>query len=176
MGPTDRKEPAGGGQSSRPESDRTATAIITAQMAVGVVLAVSAGVFMGHALRTGYTPSWWIGGICLFIGVVLVVGGLVSARARARSIHLPSAPGARPKQADDSTAPRLGALLVYKYRLITEEQLERALEEQRRQKGGRVPLGEMLVSMKLITKSQLREALEYQRTQSRRPRGGARPS
>jgi hypothetical protein len=147
------------------------TAIIKAQMAVGVVLAVVAGPLLAHALMTGYVPSWWSGGICLLTSAVLVIAGLVSAKARDREIKLKATPAEAPvERPRDPSVPMLGALLVYKYQVITKSQLERALELQEKQGPNRQRLGEILVSMDLITRDQLREALEYQRLQAQRVR------
>jgi hypothetical protein len=56
----------------------------------------------------------------------------------------------------------LGALLVYKYRSITEWELEKALEMQRKLGKQRKRLGEILVEMGMVTRSQLGTALDYQ--------------
>jgi hypothetical protein len=66
--------------------------------------------------------------------------------------------------------PMLGALLVYKYRAITEGQLQRATEFQRKQKRRRreLLLGQVLSQeMGLVSPSQLRERLEFQQSRVR---------
>ena len=55
----------------------------------------------------------------------------------------------------------LGELLVYRYRLITNQQRTQALEQQRGGDRGRY-LGEILVDTGLISQSDLHEALDYQ--------------
>ena len=64
--------------------------------------------------------------------------------------------------------PMLGALLVYKYQALTEEQLEHALEQQRKEGKNRRRLGEILLDMGLVSSAELRKALEYQRSQARK--------
>jgi hypothetical protein len=145
-------------------------------MVVGVVLAVVAGLILAHALTTGYAPSWWSGGICLLTGIVLVVAGLVSARARRREITLGAAePVKAAEKPRDPTVPMLGALLAYKYQFVTENQLRRALEVQKKQGANKQRLGDILVSMGLLTRDQLQKALDYQRSQAERNRKHSGP-
>ena len=59
------------------------------------------------------------------------------------------------------TAMLLGELLVYRYRLITNQQRTQALEQQRESDRGR-HLGEILMDMGLISQSDLHEVLNYQ--------------
>ncbi len=56
----------------------------------------------------------------------------------------------------------IGELLVYRYRLITREQRDAALAQQR-EPGKHRRLGEVLVQMGLVTEGDLQEALDYQR-------------
>jgi hypothetical protein len=93
---------------------------------------------------------WLLGGIALVAAGVLVILGVLASR--------------RPPEL------LLGALLVYKYQLITEEQLDRALAEQGRRHRKRHRLGEILMEMELVTESQLSQVLEYQRSYERRER------
>jgi hypothetical protein len=58
----------------------------------------------------------------------------------------------------------VGALLVYKYGLITEDQLEKALERQRAQGEGKQLLGGILLDMGLVSMAELQTALAYQRS------------
>lgn len=92
-----------------------------------------------------------MGGISLLTGVLLILSA-VYTRGHHPDLALPAA-GAPEEMAEESgpAAPLLGALLVYKYRLITDEQLKRALEEQRKRPGQR-RLGEILLDMGLITR------------------------
>jgi len=58
----------------------------------------------------------------------------------------------------------IGELLVYRYRIITREQRDAALAQQR-EPGEHHRLGEVLVQMGLVTEGDLQEALDYQRDQ-----------
>ena len=73
----------------------------------------------------------------------------------------------------DVLVPMLGALLAYKYQIINEWQLEKALAIQRKQGRRRQPLGRILLDMGLVTRSELEEALDHQKGYERRKR--ARP-
>jgi hypothetical protein len=125
------------------------------------------GLVLAHGVTTNYAPSWWMGVICLVVSLALVAAGLVSSRARGRTIALTSeaAPSEEPR---DPRMPMLGALLVHKYQVITEGQLKQILAQQEKQRPDRPRLGDMLVSMGLITKDQLREALRFQQAQAQR--------
>jgi hypothetical protein len=71
-----------------------------------------------------------------------------------------------PKAASDEgepVVPLLGALLVYKYQYVTQQQLNRALGRQRKEGREKRRIGEILVGMKVVSSSQLQEALEHQR-------------
>ena len=70
-------------------------------------------------------------------------------------------PRAAPRLWEEDGAPRLGELLVHKYRAVSRQELERALEEQRRHGG---MLGHILVRMRALGYSQLLEALQEQLT------------
>ena len=77
---------------------------------------------------------------------------------------------ATPAASNDFLVPLLGALLVYRYQVLSEEQLQRALEQQRREGPDRRLLGEILLDMGLVTAPQLQTALEYQQEEARRKR------
>ncbi len=61
----------------------------------------------------------------------------------------------------------LGALLVYKFQALTEEQLQKALEQQRKEGSNKRRIGEILLDMGFISSTDLRKALDYQRSQAR---------
>jgi hypothetical protein len=158
----------------RTEPDSLSALLVKAQMAVGVALGAVAGPVFAHAVVTQQIASWWVGGICVFTGVVLTVAGLTSSKRRAQRL-LVSARPTQENQSEDAAeptgpgVPMLGALLVYKYQVITEGQLERVLKEQQRRKKPRPRLGQLLLEMGLVTRSQLYRALEYQRFCSSKP-------
>jgi len=168
MEPTERNDLFIPGYTRRARPDTITTMLIIGQVVVGVALAAVAGPLFANASTKHDVPSWWIGGTCLVTGVFLVIGGLTSRKKRMKRLLATPDPSAEPqKERRDPTMPMLGALLVYKYRAITEAQLARALEIQRKQKGDHKRLGDLLVEMGVITQAQLQKALDYQRTQAR---------
>ena len=154
------------------QEDRIAGILVKAQIAVGVVLAVVAGVAFARAIMAQDAASWWIGGVCLAIGSILTAFGLAGSKRRTQRLALlaPRAPKAvePPREKRDPGMPMLGALLVHKYQIITEGQLHDALEEQRARAGEGLPLGQVLREMGLVTDAQLQEALHYQKSRSGR--------
>jgi len=168
MEPTERNDLFIPGYTRRTKPDIITSLLIIGQVVVGVLLAAVAGPLFAHASTTHDVAAWWIGGTCLVTGVFLVIGGLTSRRKRIQ--RLLSSPEPSPDQQRaprNPTMPMLGALLVYKYRAITESQLQRALEMQRKEKGDHRRLGDLLLEMGLITEGQLHKALDYQRSHSR---------
>ncbi len=171
------------GYVSRTKPDLLSAILIKAQMVVGIALGAVAGPVFAHAVVTQQTASWWVGGISVGTGVILVVAGLTSSKRRAQRLLLSHRydrdDGAEDTtESRDPTVPMLGALLVYKYKVITPGQLERVLKEQQRRKEPRPRLGELLLEKGLVTKSQLYAALQYQSSRSTRvtaPRRVAAP-
>ena len=168
MEPTERNDLFIPGYTRRTKPDIITSLLIIGQVVVGVLLAAVAGPLFAHASTTHDVAAWWIGGTCLVTGVFLVIGGLTSRRKRIQRLLASPEPSTEPQKASrDPSMPMLGALLVYKYRVITESQLQRALEMQRKQKGNHKRLGDLLLEMGLITEAQLRKALDYQQSRSR---------
>jgi hypothetical protein len=130
------------------------------RLGFGLFLSATGGVILGHAWTAADTTWWWIGAITVLAAALLV---LSSFYIRGRGVGPP------PRQQPPATTgvlvrwpvPTLGELLVQKYRLITEPQLEEALEKQIKD-GGR--LGDILVKMGLLSQSHLEAVLEDQRT------------
>ncbi len=149
---------------SRTKSDPVTSIIVGAQVVVGIVLATTAGPVFAHAMTSQSTMLWPLGGVCLVTGVALTVAGLTSTKRRTRALLSRDEPSAEPEDTRDASVPMLGALLVYKFGVITEAQLNRALEQQRRERrrGRDVKLGELLVEMGLVNERQLRKALDHQ--------------
>jgi len=127
------------------------------RVATGFGLAIAAGADFGCAWAGGQTLLWWLGAAALVAGSVLMILGVYASRRPADML--------------------LGALLVYKYQAVTEEQLEQALAEQGHQRGKKRRLGQILVDLGYLTQSQLSEALAYQRSylQSKPAYEGAAP-
>ena len=163
MGSENSEEQHSGGGEGGGRQDLVGVTVVWGRMVVGLVLAATGGIAFGHAWTKEYAPLWWVGGITLVTGILLVLSGRY---ARSRPAGIPAgATASQPSaQERDGMAPLLGALLVYKFRLITRGQLDKALEEQRKSKRR---LGQILVQKGLITEAQLEEALEYQRSHYR---------
>jgi len=125
------------------------------RVVLGLGLAAIAGVSFGHAWTNDNMSLWVVGGVTLLTGVLLVLSGLY---VRSQAVELP-APSTGEER--EELVPLLGALLVYKYQLISHAQLQRALEEQRR--STRL-IGEILVEQRLVTEEQLQTALAHQQS------------
>lgn len=127
------------------------------QVAMGLALAATSGLWVGRAWSDRNWLSWLVGGTSLLCGVlVAVVGMRVSSPPKQVRQYRPQQ---APKRKRERTIPYLGELLVYKHRIISEKQLQEALEEQRA-RGGR--LGQILVAMGHLEHSKLSEVLEDQ--------------
>ena len=127
------------------------------RVVLGLALAAIAGVSFGHAWTNENMSLWVVGGVTLLTGVLLVLSGL----------YVRSQPKPRPAPSEEEEGeplvPLLGALLVYKYQLISHAQLQHALEEQRR--STRL-IGEILVNQGAVTEEQLQVALAHQQSYS----------
>jgi hypothetical protein len=144
-------------------ADRAAAlwvAVLWARAILGIVLAAIGGVAFGQAWANESVPWWAVGGITLLAGALLVLSGLY-ARSHPPRVSARVIVEEEPAESQEPQMPLLGALLVYKYHLITRAQLEDALREQKRTKPRR-RLGEILVLKGLITVSELEEALAFQ--------------
>jgi hypothetical protein len=129
----------------------------------GLALVAEGGVLFADARMHYGGHGAWMGLAALAAGSLLGISGLYGFLAQARGANaaadaLPATP--------ERAVPMLGALLVYKYRLVTEEQLAEALGIQRRAAEPRPRLGSILLEMGLLTMAQLQEALAYQRSLS----------
>jgi len=143
--------------------------VLWARVITGLGLSVAGGVAFGHAWTREYAPLWWVGGISLLTGI-LVLLSVFYARSRPPAISLETAVREVSTQTQEPLVPLLGALLVYKYQAISHKHLTQALTRQKTEKR---LLGEILVDMKLITRAQLRQALDYQELQMERRREAA---
>jgi hypothetical protein len=142
--------------------DRVWTAVVWLRLILGLVLAGGGGVAMGHAWTSESTPWWAVGGMTLMVGVLMVLSG-VYARSHPRGVIPHVIVTEEASEAREPSMPLLGALLVYKYQLITHRQLREALEEQRKAVPRR-RLGEILVLKGLITVRELEETLSFQQS------------
>jgi hypothetical protein len=138
------------------------TAVIWVRVTLGLVLAGGGGAAMGHAWTSESTPWWAVGGTTLMVGVLTVLSGFY-ARSHPRGVLPHVLVTEEPAEAREPSMPHLGALLVYKYQVITHRQLREALEEQKKT-APRRRLGEILVLNGLITVGELEEALSFQQS------------
>lgn len=138
-------------------------AVIWFRVVFGLCLAAVGGVAFGHAWTNESLPWWGVGGITLLVGLLLVLSG-VYARSRPPDIIPQVIVTEETPEAREPLVPLLGALLVYKYELITHKQLREALDEQRKMVPRR-RLGEIFVLRGMITLRELEEALAFQQPQ-----------
>ncbi len=140
--------------------------VVWARVAMGLCLAAVSGLAFGHAWTDARGPLWWVGAMTLLTGVLMALSGFYArSRPPAAAPELVSLEESLRKQ--EPVVPLLGALLVYKYRYVTQHQLNEALETQRREAPKRRRLGEILMGMGALTASELDEALEHQRSIAR---------
>jgi hypothetical protein len=132
------------------------------------------GVVFGHAWTQQSAPLWWVGAISLLVGVLLVLSGLY-ARSRPAGVTPDFLARERARSPQEPLVPLVGALLLYKYHYITQQQLDEALARQRKGQDTR-RLGEILLAMDAVTRPQLDEALRYQRSVFRQKQQMAEPS
>jgi hypothetical protein len=151
------------GKAERAEgSSLTWMAVVWGRVVVGLALATVGGAAFGHAWTREETPSWSVGGISLLTGTLLALSGF-HARSRPPGVAADVVTGTEPDGEYEPVVPLLGAILVHKYRWITQQQLDYALEQQRREGPGRPRLGEILLDTGAISLSRLEQALEHQR-------------
>ncbi len=138
-------------------------AVLWGRVIVGLALAATGGVAFGHAWTNEDMPMWWVGGISLCVGVLLVLSGAYAKSRPPR--HPPVEIIVPPKSvsAAEPLVPLLGAILVFKFRYITQKQLSQALAEQVHSEPHR-RLGEILVLKGALTAAQLEEALALQQS------------
>jgi len=131
-----------------------------AQLVIGLALVGEGGALYAHAWAQGVGPAAWAGILAALIGAIMSLSGtyVLYRRTRPREAPLLRDIPARP----EPTVPMLGALLVFKYHALSEEQLEEALAQQRREGPDRRRLGEILLDMGFVSMADLQKALEYQ--------------
>jgi hypothetical protein len=121
-----------------------------------------------------HVALYFVGWIGLLTGSALVLSGCLAhaiSDATSRGAAPPQRTSGRrrrqtPVEEHKSVVPLLGELLVHKYEVITQQQLNRALEQQLREHKSKPCLGVVLVGMGLVTPAQLQQALEDQRWHS----------
>jgi hypothetical protein len=132
------------------------------RLVVGLALVAEGGVLYAHARAHSGGPSWLVGMLAIVVGAALSLPGVYALYARGQSAS--AAGGGEVSPVQEQPIPMVGTLLVYKYGLITEDQLEKALERQRAQGEGKQLLGGILLDMGLVSMAELQTALAYQRS------------
>jgi hypothetical protein len=127
-------------------------------LGLGLILASLSGLWVGRAWAEQNWLSWTVGGVSLLCGVFVVVAGvrLNTPPKEARQYEPPKQ--ALPRRRDRAV-PYLGELVVHKYQLVTEKQLQEALQQQR-DRGGR--LGQIMVAEGYLDYPTLSRILEDQ--------------
>lgn len=139
--------------------------VVWGRIVVGLLLASVGGVAFGHAWTAENTSLWWVGAISLLTGALLVLSGFYARSYPSNHEELPTAPN-EAEEPKERLVPLLGALLIYKFRWITQQQLNEALHKQQEKGSSKHFLGEILVSLGFITNEQLEVALHYQKSLS----------
>jgi hypothetical protein len=129
---------------------------VTLALGLGVI----AGMWVGRAWTQGNSLAWTTGIISLLCAVMVAIAGLRRTHVPTmKRSHHPSNEYGSPGNPHTRSLPLLGELLIHKYQLLTQKQLDEALKEQR-DRGGR--LGQILIAMGYIEYPKLIEVLEDQ--------------
>ena len=152
------RQSSGGGNGKGPVAKGRAGPAVWGRLGLGVALAAAAANVILDPGTAGEKASWWVALLALGTSLVLVVSAISHLTYPERQEGLPPAMRQTQKPAE-SPAPRLGELLVDHCKLITAEELERALARQR-EVGGR--LGEVLAEMDLLSEAELERVLKVQ--------------
>jgi len=164
MGRGNRRKRKGAEKGDREGQHRELSALsVWGRTALGLAMGVGGGVAFGHAWVAKYAISWWVGVLSVLGGVLLVLSAVSATRRDQERAKAERPVPLRYLDEREPVVPLLGALLVYKYRMLTQEQLSRALEEQFRSSVEKRRLGEILVEMGMVTEEQLGQVLEHQR-------------
>ena len=132
------------------------------RVVVGLALAGEGGVLFADARTYWAGHGAWMGMGAMALGALVGFSGLCAMYRQARGPSAPDQEGF--PIAPEVTVPMLGALLVYKYGSVTEEQLAEALERQSNKPLPRPRLGSILLDMGVLSVAQIEEALAYQRS------------
>jgi len=140
---------------------------------LGLALIAEGGVLYVHA-RAYEGPLWLVGVVAILVGAVLAFPGMSALCTRSRATEMVIVD--QLPVGGDASIPMLGALLVYKYKLITEEHLQQALEEQRKDGESKRLLGGILLDLGLLSVAELQTALDYQRSLTSKQTGASETS
>jgi len=128
---------------------------------IGMGLAGEGAWMYAHAKMNVEGSVWMVGAATAVAGALLSFTGVQALYRNILELRAARPFGREP------AIPKLGALLVYKYEVLTEEQLALALKKQREDPEEERRLGEILIDMGFITDAQLKEALVHQARQAK---------
>ena len=149
---------SGGGNGKGPVAKGRAGPAVWGRFGLGVALAAAAANVILDPGTAGEKATWWVALLALGTSLVLVVSAISHLTYPEGEEGL--SPAMRQTQEPaEKPSPRLGEMLVDHCKLITEEELERALVRQR-EVGGR--LGEVLAEMDLVSERELERVLKVQ--------------
>ncbi len=149
-----------GGHGARPGLLRLVAA--WGRLVVGLALVGEGGVLYADARTHWAGHGAWVGAAAALIGSLLGLSAICAIYAQVRPRRVAADDGI--PVAPEPSVPMLGALLVYKYQFISEEQLAAALEVQRKEAQGPRRIGGILLDLGLLTMAELQKALSYQRS------------
>ncbi|MCJ7751114.1 MAG: hypothetical protein MUQ65_08480 [Armatimonadetes bacterium] len=140
------------------------------RIVIGMGLAGEGAWMYAHARINVEGSVWMIGAATALAGALLSFSGVQALYRNILELRAARPFGREP------AIPKLGALLVYRYDALTEEQLELALKKQREDPEEERRLGEILIDMGFISEAQLTEALAHQAVQAKAKSAKAQPA
>ncbi len=150
------------GKGSPPQAGFARFVAAWIRVVVGLALVGEGGVLFADARTHWAGYGAWVGIVAMAVGALISLSGMWAIYAQSRGSRTVSAEEF--PVAPEPAVPMLGALLVYKYKFITEEQLEKALEVQRKEGATRRRIGSILLDMGLVSMAEVQQALAYQRS------------
>ena len=154
----------------RPTKGMAWVVITWGRIVIGMGLAGEGAWMYAHAKMNVEGSVWMIGAATALAGALLSFSGVQALYRNILELRAAQPFGREP------AIPKLGALLVYRYDALTEEQLELALKKQREDPEEERRLGEILIDMGFITDAQLKEALVHQAMQAKAKPAKAQPA
>jgi hypothetical protein len=131
------------------------------RLVIGLAFVGEGGVLYADARMHWAGHGAWVGAAAALVGALLGLSGICGVYAHLRpkataSEDLPTAA--------EPSLPLLGAVLIYKFRFVSEEQLAAALELQRKDGPVKRLIGGILLDMGVLSMAELQQALDYQRS------------
>ena len=158
------------GRTARPGLLRLVAA--WSRLVLGLAFVGEGGVLYADARTHWAGHGSWVGAVAALAGALVGLSGICGIHAHLRSPK-PNTSEDLPVEPEPSL-PLLGAILIYKFRFISEDQLAAALEVQRKGGPPRRLLGGILLDMGALSMAELQQALSYQRSLSGQALRGVR--